>query len=179
VARYIAFLRAINVGGHVVKMETLRAHFTELGFTDVSTFIASGNVIFEAPVQASRLEKKIEEHLQAALGYEVDTFLRTPDQVRQVIAAAELKLGRFLAKGANVYIGFLRKLPSEAQQKQTVALSNEVDVLSFHNRELFWLCHESMAQTTITPPKLAKALGGPTTTRNITSLRKLIATPLA
>lgn len=175
-ARYIAFLRAINVGGRVVKMEALRAHFTELGCTNVSTFIASGNVIFDAKVQASRVESKIEKHLRAALGYEVETFTRTPDQVRQVIADAELQLGRLMAKGANVYIGFLRKLPAEAQQKQTIALSNEVDVLSFHNRELFWLCHESMAQTTITLPKLAKALGGPTTARNITSLRKLIAT---
>ena len=45
--RYVAFLRAINVGGHVVKMERLRALFEDLGFAKVETLIASGNVIFE------------------------------------------------------------------------------------------------------------------------------------
>jgi uncharacterized protein (DUF1697 family) len=45
----IAFLRAINVGGHTVTMETLRAQFLALGFADVETFIASGNVIYTAP----------------------------------------------------------------------------------------------------------------------------------
>jgi uncharacterized protein (DUF1697 family) len=46
--RYIALLRAINVGGHLVKMDALRRHFEELGFDPVETFIASGNVMFEA-----------------------------------------------------------------------------------------------------------------------------------
>ena len=44
--QYIAFLRGINVGGHRVKMDRLRAIFAELGLKDVSTFIASGNVLF-------------------------------------------------------------------------------------------------------------------------------------
>ncbi len=43
---YVAFLRAINVGGHNVKMEVLRALFEAQGYADVATFIASGNVIF-------------------------------------------------------------------------------------------------------------------------------------
>ena len=45
-SQYIAFLRGINVGGHRVKMDRLRAIFIELGLQDVSTFIASGNVLF-------------------------------------------------------------------------------------------------------------------------------------
>ena len=43
-----AFLRAINVGGHVVKMDALRRHFEQMQFTSVQTFIASGNVVFES-----------------------------------------------------------------------------------------------------------------------------------
>ena len=49
--RFVAFLRAINVGGHVVTMDQLRAAFQELGFDDVETFIASGNVIFSSPAK--------------------------------------------------------------------------------------------------------------------------------
>ena len=46
--RYVALLRAINVGGHTVKMDALRKHFSRMGFANVETFIASGNVIFDA-----------------------------------------------------------------------------------------------------------------------------------
>ena len=75
-SRYIAFLRAINVGGHTVTMDRLRALFTSLGFTRVETFIASGNVIFDTPSRSpTKLESNIEQHLQLALGYEVRTFL--------------------------------------------------------------------------------------------------------
>lgn len=56
--RYIAFLRAINVGGHTVKMDVLRAHFTRLGLANVETFIASGNVIFDAAADPRRLESR-------------------------------------------------------------------------------------------------------------------------
>ena len=67
VTRYVAFLRAINVGGHTVKMERLRELFAELGLANVETFIASGNVIFDAPSgDAGALERQIEQHLHAA-----------------------------------------------------------------------------------------------------------------
>ena len=64
----IAFLRAINVGGHNVKMESLRALFEQLGFDAVETFIASGNVVFETDAAPdTALEAAIEAHLKAAL----------------------------------------------------------------------------------------------------------------
>ena len=77
--RYIAFLRAINVGGHTVKMDRLRQIFDSLGFSNVETFLASGNVVFETTAQdTAALETRITAGLRAALGYEVATFLRTP-----------------------------------------------------------------------------------------------------
>ena len=76
--RYIAFLRAINVGGHTVKMDRLRQHFESLGFANVETFIASGNVVFETTaMDTAALETRIAAALHAALGYEVATFIRT------------------------------------------------------------------------------------------------------
>ncbi len=83
--RYIAFLRAINVGGHTVKMDALRQHFESLGFTGVETFIASGNVVFETEsTDAQALERQIEGALHAALGYEVATFIRTTAELAAV-----------------------------------------------------------------------------------------------
>ena len=66
-SRFVALLRAINVGGHVVKMEALRKHFTRLGFANVETFIASGNVLFDAPPRHYKLKIQDEDSDHAAL----------------------------------------------------------------------------------------------------------------
>lgn len=98
--RYFAFLRAINVGGHTVKMDTLWQIFESLGYSSVDTYIASGNVIFECPgMERVWLEREIEARLREALGYDVATFLRTPDELAVIVAyrafpLAELDVAR-------------------------------------------------------------------------------------
>jgi uncharacterized protein (DUF1697 family) len=84
--RYIAFLRAINVGGHnTVKMDFLRHLFESLGFSNVETFIASGNIVFETKSKnAQALEREIEKGLREALGYAVATFIRTGTELAAI-----------------------------------------------------------------------------------------------
>ena len=86
--RYIALLRGVNVGGHVVKMDRLRALFAELGLANVRTYIQSGNVFFDTE-QADRaaLTGRVEAHLRAALGYDVPVFLRTVPEMEAVVAS--------------------------------------------------------------------------------------------
>lgn len=89
---YIAFLRAINVGGHVVKMDRLRALFSELGLENVRTYIQSGNVFFETTeTDRSALIARIEQHLFQALGYEVATCLRTVPEVEHALCLDPFK----------------------------------------------------------------------------------------
>ena len=91
--RYIAFLRAINVGGRTVKMDELRTLFAAMGFAGVETFIASGNVIFAADhSDAAALQQRIEGELNQALGYAVATFLRTDAEVAAVARYAPFPL---------------------------------------------------------------------------------------
>ncbi|HEX7528041.1 MAG TPA: DUF1697 domain-containing protein, partial [Thermoanaerobaculia bacterium] len=78
--RLVAFLRALNVGGRVVKMGALKRDFETMGFTDVETFIASGNVVFSSK-GARGLEAKIANALEQELGYAVATFVRTVAEV--------------------------------------------------------------------------------------------------
>jgi len=83
---YLSFLRGVNVGGHTVKMETLRQLFSDLGLTHVRSYIQSGNISFET-VEPNRaaLTRKIEAHLSQSLGFEVPVFLRTPAEVEQAL----------------------------------------------------------------------------------------------
>jgi uncharacterized protein (DUF1697 family) len=93
--RYVAFLRAINVGGHIVKMDQLRKLFEGLRLANVETFIASGNVIFDCGAEdAQKLERRIEAHLQKSLGYPWRRFCARPRSCRRSPAPGHFpKLG--------------------------------------------------------------------------------------
>jgi uncharacterized protein (DUF1697 family) len=173
--RYIAFLRAINVGGHVVKMERLRALFEDLAFSNVDTFIASGNVIFETHKKnAKPLEKLIESRLEQELGYEVATFLRSPAEL-QAIVNHEPFAREDMESAHALHVGFLRHAPSSEHHKRLISLSTQVDDFHVHGREFYWLCRVKLNESKVSGTVLGKALGIPTTTRNITMLRKLAA----
>jgi uncharacterized protein (DUF1697 family) len=89
---YIAFLRAVNVGGRVVPMTRLRALFEELGFEGVRTYIQSGNVFFSTKKgDRAALTRRIEGHLRDTLGFEVPTMLRTIDEVEAALALDPFK----------------------------------------------------------------------------------------
>ena len=92
-ARVVAFLRAINVGGHVVPMARLAELFRGLGLAEVETFIASGNVIFSTGKPGgAALEKRIAAHLEKSLGYEVATFLRSGTELAAIVGHRPLRL---------------------------------------------------------------------------------------
>ena len=139
-SRYIAFLRAINVGGHTVKMDVLRQLFEALGFTNVETFIASGNVIFETSAKNVRaLERQIEQQLHAVLGYEVATFIRTDAELTaianyQPFTPSALKMAQALN------VAFLADVLDAASQRKLLALKTDIDDFHVHGREVYWLC---------------------------------------
>ena len=174
--RYIVFLRAINVGGHTVKMEQLRSLFAELEFANVETFIASGNVIFEAEdKQPQALEKQIEGHLQQALGYAVATFIRTPAALAAVAAYQPFPQAELDSAGASLYIGFLPDAPTDEARRKLLALRSAIDDFHVHQRELYWLARQRMSGSTISGALLEKTIGMPATLRNVTTVRKLAA----
>jgi len=167
-ARYVAFLKAINVGGHVVKMETLRELFSGLKFSNVETFIASGNVIFETKsTPDERLEQKIEKHLEAELGYEVGTFVRSMDEI-QAISVYE----PFSSKGLVLNVGFMRDVLHAGIVEQ---FNSEVDDFHTHGREVYWLCRIRQSDSKFPAKKFEKAIGGSVTWRNMNTVVRLAA----
>jgi len=172
VSRYVAFLRAINVGGHVVKMDLLRRLFEELGFTGVETVIASGNVLFSSSARnASALEEKIERHLASALGYEVATFIRTPGEMQ---AVADFDPFPGLVKdGHTVSVAFLKKHPGKPIAERLHGMRTDYDELLVHDRELYWLARGRTSDSKVWRTPMEKVLAGPATLRNVTTVRRL------
>lgn len=169
--RYIALLRAINVGGHTVKMERLRAIFTDAGLTQVETFIASGNVIFESPEGPAALEQQIAELLKGALGYQVGTFLRTPQEMAAVAGASPFGGD----EGRMLYVHFLAAPPPPDASARIAQLESEHNQLRLIGRELYWLCRVPSLESGLGDPQFQRALGAPGTTRNINTVRRLAA----
>jgi uncharacterized protein (DUF1697 family) len=171
--QYIAFLRAVNVGGRIVKMTELKAIFQTLGLSEVSTFIASGNVIFSASGTAARLEAKIERGLETTLKYAVPTMLRS---AAEVAGAAEYEAFSPAALGgASLYVGFMKHDASTSAIKAARSLQTDIDELQVHGREVYWLARKNISEATITGAGIEKALQTPVTFRNINTVRRLAA----
>ncbi|MEX2255063.1 MAG: DUF1697 domain-containing protein [Acidimicrobiia bacterium] len=172
---HVAFLRGINVGGHTVEMDVLRKLFEEIGLADISTFIASGNVLFATRTKSlPPLERKIERRLHDALGYEVATFIRTHSEIRRIAKATPFA-DVSPKPGDRVHVGFVHKPPSAATRRSVLSLASDRDHLHLKGRELFWLSRGPISESPLGLSKLERALAGPTTMRNVTSVERLVA----
>jgi uncharacterized protein (DUF1697 family) len=171
---YIAFLRAINVGGHVVKMDDLRQIFESFGFKNVETYIQSGNVIFETPTgNVKTLTTKIEKGLHKALGYEVATFLRTKEEMRALVKFDPFKKIKASDK-AKTYVTFLHQT-SEVLKTRVPFFSpkKDVEVIGVRGCDVFCLSHSVDGKFGFPNIFLEKELKVPATTRNWTTVSKM------
>lgn len=163
----VAFLRAINVGKRRVSMDRLRQPFVDLGYGDVSTFIASGNVIFDGPAGA---EPAIEAALTEALGFEVVAFVRPASAVSKIT-----KSHPFAGSDDLVQVGFLKGAASAPGRRSVEALSDDSNELTARGKQVYWLAREGMGRATVSGAAVEKALGGPTTFRSLKMLGRLAA----
>ena len=174
--RYIALLRAINVGGHnPVKMDFLRRLFESLGYSNVETFIASGNVVFETTSKnAQALEREIENGLREALGYEVATFIRTDAELAAVASYKPFSQSD-LDGAAALNIAFLADGLDGKSSQKLMALRTDIDDFHVHGREVYWLCRKRQSGSKISNAVLEKAIGQRSTLRGANTVQKMAA----
>jgi uncharacterized protein (DUF1697 family) len=171
--KYIALLRAINVGGRIVKMEALKTHFESLGLVNVETFIASGNVIFETRAASEdTLRRKIETHLEAALGHEVTTFLRSTEEIDS-IAGFEPFSKKALASAQALNVAFLHEPLDDDAREVLSSLRTDIDDFHTHGREVYWLCQKKQSESTFSNALFERKLKIRATFRGISTVRKL------
>ena len=168
--RYVALLRAVNVGGRFVKMEQLRQIFTSLKLANVSTFITSGNVLFESNQKPDVLEALIEKRLQKELGYEVATFIRTIEEMKRVAAHEPFRR----RSGDSLHVVFLKKKPGHDAGQALLAAATDADSFALHDREAYWLIRGGFGDSKFSGAKLEKLLG-PGTARNVTTVTRIAA----
>jgi uncharacterized protein (DUF1697 family) len=175
VPTYSAFLRGVNISGRVVKMDQLRGHFEKLGFSDVETVIASGNVIFSSPSKnTAALEQKIHLGLHKALGYPVAIYVRTGAEITALAGYRPHSAAQH--KAAKVFlVGFIAEPLSKAATKTLLSFSSETDVLHTRGREIFWLAQLGQSASPIFRVPLEKHLGTLITWRNMNTVERIAA----
>lgn len=174
--RYIAFLRAINVGKRQVKMERLRQLFEECGLKKVETFIASGNVLFDSRSQNEEaLRKKIEEYLQASLGFDVFVFLRNEKELAMIAKSHPFTTAEVKGEDATAFVGFLSAAPAKEAVVSLTSCSNKLNNFRVQGRELYWLARGNILESGFYGPRLEKTIGMRTTLRNFNTVERLAA----
>ncbi len=171
-SRAVALLRAVNITTRPVKMERLRALFAEMDLANVSTYIASGNVLFDGDEPHATLEARIEAHLAGALGFEVATFLRSPDEMA-AIAAHEPFAAADREAAFGLMVAFLKARPDGAATARLLAHRGNSDHFAVHGREVYWLRRTQQSDTNFSGARLERAMKMPATVRSITTVRKL------
>lgn len=172
-SRSFGFLRAINVGGHAVTMTRLKELFEELGLRNVETFLASGNVIFDGgSAKEAALQKKIEGHLHAVLGYEVATFLRTEQELAALVRGCPFSAAEAAgAKALNVAL-LHGPLTREAEGRLQ-GLRSELDAFRTAGREMWWLCFAKQSESTFSNAVFEKTVKARATFRSLNTLQRL------
>lgn len=171
---YVALLRGINVGGHMVKMDALRKLFVELGFGNVRTYIQSGNVFFETD-EGNRelLTQTIEQHLRAALGYAVPVFLRTIPELESVLALDPLH-GEQPAPDQRLCVLFAaNSIPGNLALPMR-SPKNDVEIMQVTEREALVMWYIINGRPPASDDFLAKTLGTPLTTRFFHTTAKMV-----
>ena len=167
----VAFLRAVNVGKRKVVNARLVELFGDLGYTDVWTYINSGNVVFDAPGSRAVLEAEIGAAIEDDVGFEVTTFVRTARELRAIRDDEPFEVG----PGDTHFVTFLKDPLAPAQVDELEALSNDFDTLVVRGGHVHWRMHGKSTDTKVPQRDWARVAGKlRTTSRNMTMLRKLV-----
>jgi uncharacterized protein (DUF1697 family) len=171
--RYLALLRAINVGGRrIVKMDALRQSLAAMGLSDIQTFIQSGNVIFEAgTAEATALQSSLEQHLAQSFGFEIPVTLRSAAELESLVQVLPEA-----GPAQRLYVYFLGQPHAPEAQTRLKALEQSGLSFSLRPRELLLSLDQGLKDKRLDSPQwLERQVGSWLTARNDRTTRKLAA----
>jgi len=178
VSQYVAFMRAINVAGHAsVRMTDLRGVFAAAGCRNVTTFIQSGNVLFDSPERGiPTILRNLRGHLRRLVGDEPDILLRTAEEVAGLLASAPFRKIR-AGTGVKLYVVFLSQAPHPRPRLPLLVPKEALEVVGIAESGT---CSSSAARKKngsfgFPNAFIEKELGVSATTRNWTTVTKVAA----
>jgi uncharacterized protein (DUF1697 family) len=169
----IALLRGINVGGNkLVGMAALRELLAGNGYDDVRTYLQSGNVLLSSAAPPARLERDLEELIADGLGVDLQVFVRTRDELADVIERDPLR--DVVDDPAKYLVSFLSAKPKAAVVRELAALDAEPERFVISGRELYAWHPGGIGRSALRNVLTEKKLGVSATGRNWKTVTKLL-----
>ena len=166
----VVLLRAVNVGGAKLPMAELRELATDLGATDVSTFIASGNLICDAPKDVKAFGTALEQAIESKYGFFRECIIRTPAELTK----ARENYPFDVDDPKNGHIVFLLDRPTKAAIKKARDIETGSDRWEVVGREWHIRYDHGAGRSDMKTAAIQKALGVPGTSRNLRTVDKLM-----
>jgi uncharacterized protein (DUF1697 family) len=173
--RMVALLRGINVGGNKpVDMARLRRLMIDLGYTDVQTYLQSGNAVFSCPsASASRAAGQLESGVEAEFGFPCRVITRRAAELDAAIS--DDPLVHLLGDPARHLIGFLSDRPQPEGVARLAAADYGDDRVEVVNRHVYLWCPQGISQSPLGKLNFDRILGVAVTIRNWRTVTKLAA----
>jgi uncharacterized protein (DUF1697 family) len=170
-SRYVAFIRGINVGGVVLKMEDLKKMLEYIGFSNVSTYIQSGNALFESKESNKRkMEAEIAQEIKNKVDRDIVVIVKTVDELRRIAEAHPLA---GLGDEKNLYVTVLSYDPTGPDVEILMETMNEVDRHEVMHRAVYSYYGQGYGNSKRSNNFIEKILKVSATTRNWSTMRKL------
>jgi uncharacterized protein (DUF1697 family) len=166
----VHLIRAVNVGGAKLPMAELREIAVELGATDVSTFIASGNLLCDPPGKPVDFDRALELAIQRRYGYFREVISRSRAQVQKALRAYPFEVSDL--RFSHIY--FLTAKPTAPAVKALGERDLGHDEAQVIGQDLHLRYGGGVHETKLTSPVIAKVLGVQGTGRNIQTVAKLV-----
>jgi uncharacterized protein (DUF1697 family) len=173
---YVSLLRAVNVGGRKLPMADLRALYEHHGHRDVVTYVQSGNVVSRAATRSpATVAREIGDAIEAELGLDVDVLVRTPAELRRVLAANPFLRGRGARPDPKtLHVTFLAVAPAATRVADLDGRPFAPDEFRLAGREVYLSCPKGYGTTKINNAWFERKLGVAATTRNWRTVGKLV-----
>jgi len=167
---YVALLRGINVGGNILKMDRLRELCAALGTKNVSTYVQSGNIVFEARGTASHWAQTLERKLAGESRLPVSVVVRTAAEMSTVLAGNPFLKEKGI-DNARLAVTFLQQAPAKPALDALAALKIGSERYHCAGKEIYLHCPDGFANAKLYT--LEKVLTQRTTSRNWNTVTKL------
>jgi uncharacterized protein (DUF1697 family) len=171
VPTYVALLRGVNLGpNHKISMPALRAMAEDLGYTDVATYINSGNLIINSPKKAATVAREVADAIKDTFGHPIDVAVRTPPQLKKLLAENPYPDGN----PSQVTVAFLTKAPAADAKQKVAAVAEDYEPFTFSGQHVYVNYSQGIGKSKLAE-KFSAIIGVSSTVRNIRTLEKVLA----
>ncbi len=172
---YISLLRGINVGGQkTILMADLKVLFEKLGYSNLHTYIQSGNVVFTSEKEkAHDLETQIKTAIKSRFKFDVEALVLELSDLEKIVASNPFD-GKKLAERERIYLTVLSRKPVREKVAELVGMRNDIDDFEVIDRTVYLLCRNGYAKSAFNNNTIEKVLNVTATTRNLETMKKLV-----